>query len=174
MIEVPASPAPAAAPRRGPGRLSWLTGNLWVRFLVRRLVSLIVVLVFLVVGVFFMVHLVPGDPVRAGAGAEPPGRGVLAPAGTGRPRTVQLLRLLAAEARCFPLPFLALQLLLMAGGLLLHLVAVETAREVAELRPGDFRAWLALVRTLQGRETNEEALEALDKALALNPRAIEA
>jgi tetratricopeptide (TPR) repeat protein len=52
--------------------------------------------------------------------------------------------------------------------------AIDTAREVARLRPGDYRAWLALVRTLHAREQNEEALAALDKAIALNPRAIEA
>jgi cellulose synthase operon protein C len=52
--------------------------------------------------------------------------------------------------------------------------AAATARDVAQLRPGDFRSWLALVRTLHGREHHDEALEALDKAIALNPRAIEA
>ncbi len=52
--------------------------------------------------------------------------------------------------------------------------AVEIAREVAQLRPGDYRASLALVRMLQGRENNEEVLEALDRAIALNPRSIEA
>lgn len=52
--------------------------------------------------------------------------------------------------------------------------AIETAREVAQLRPGDFRAWLAFVRTLQGREYNQEALEAIDRAIALNPRSVEA
>jgi peptide/nickel transport system permease protein len=71
-MEAPASPAPVSAPSTRPGRLSWLTGNLWFRFLVRRLVSLIVVLVFLVVGVFFMVHLVPGDPVIAAVGFDSP------------------------------------------------------------------------------------------------------
>jgi tetratricopeptide (TPR) repeat protein len=52
--------------------------------------------------------------------------------------------------------------------------ALDTAREVARLRPGDHRAWLALVRMLHGREHNEEALRALDRAIALNPRAVEA
>jgi tetratricopeptide (TPR) repeat protein len=52
--------------------------------------------------------------------------------------------------------------------------AIVIAREVAELKPGDYRAWLALVRILHGREYNEEALKALDQAIALNPRAIEA
>ena len=52
--------------------------------------------------------------------------------------------------------------------------AVETAREVAHLRPGDHRAWLALVRVLNGREHHEEALEALDRSIALQPRSIEA
>ncbi|MCE9532136.1 MAG: tetratricopeptide repeat protein, partial [Planctomycetes bacterium] len=51
---------------------------------------------------------------------------------------------------------------------------LEVAREVARLRPGDYRSWLALVRMLMGREHNEEALQALDRAIALNPRSIEA
>ncbi|WPD19537.1 hypothetical protein [Thermaerobacter composti] len=69
-----------------------------------------------------------GEPDRAGAGGGTLDWAALAPDGSRRPRLVPLLRLLAAEARCFPLSFLALQLLLMAGGLVLHLVAVETAR----------------------------------------------
>lgn len=52
--------------------------------------------------------------------------------------------------------------------------AAETARAVAHLRPGDHRAWLALARMLNGREHNEETLDALDRAIALQPRAIEA
>ncbi len=50
---------------------------------------------------------------------------------------------------------------------------IDTAREVANLRPGDPRAWLALVRLLQGPEHNQEVLDALDKAILLNPRSIE-
>jgi len=52
--------------------------------------------------------------------------------------------------------------------------AVEITREVANVRPGDARAWLSLVRVLPGREQAEEALESLDRAIALNPRSIEA
>ncbi len=52
--------------------------------------------------------------------------------------------------------------------------AVETARDVANIKPGDSRAWLALARLLHGREHNDEALQALDRAIALNPRSIEA
>jgi len=53
-------------------------------------------------------------------------------------------------------------------------LALQTAREVARLRPGDFRGWLSLVRLLAGREHHEEALRSLDRAIALNPRSIEA
>jgi tetratricopeptide (TPR) repeat protein len=52
--------------------------------------------------------------------------------------------------------------------------AAEVAREVCRLRPGDPRGWLALARMLQGPESNDEVLAALDKAIALNPRGLEA
>jgi cellulose synthase operon protein C len=52
--------------------------------------------------------------------------------------------------------------------------AVEIAREVSRLRPGDPRGWLALARMLQAPDTHEEALAALDRAIALNPRGLEA
>jgi tetratricopeptide (TPR) repeat protein len=52
--------------------------------------------------------------------------------------------------------------------------AAEVAREVCAVRPGDPRGWLALARLLQGPETNEEVLGALDKAIALNPTGLEA
>lgn len=62
----------------------------------------------------------------AGPGCPPDRPGIL-PAGTVRPGLAQLARLLWAEARWLPLPFLVMQLLLTAGGLLLHLVTVESA-----------------------------------------------
>ena len=52
--------------------------------------------------------------------------------------------------------------------------AAEVAREVCKLRPGDPRGWLALARMLQGPESNDEVLAALDRAIALNPRGLEA
>ena len=53
----------------------------------------------------------------------------------------QLARLVWAEARWLPLSFLAVQLLLIAGGLLLHLMAVETASRAAlpPIGPGGAR-----------------------------------
>jgi len=52
--------------------------------------------------------------------------------------------------------------------------AADVAREVCRLRPGDPRGWLALARLLQGPDTNDEVLAALDQAIALNPRGLEA
>lgn len=52
--------------------------------------------------------------------------------------------------------------------------AAEIAREVCRLRPGDPRGWLALARSLQGPEANEEVLSSLDRAIALSPRGLEA
>ncbi|MDR3617985.1 MAG: tetratricopeptide repeat protein [Paludisphaera borealis] len=49
----------------------------------------------------------------------------------------------------------------------------ELAREVAQQRRGDSRAWLALARMLSGPETLDERLEALDRAAALAPRSAE-
>jgi cellulose synthase operon protein C len=53
-------------------------------------------------------------------------------------------------------------------------LAAEVAREVCRLRPGDPRGWLALARMLHGPESNDEVLAALDRAIALNPRGLEA
>jgi cellulose synthase operon protein C len=52
--------------------------------------------------------------------------------------------------------------------------AIEIAREVGRLRPGDPRGWLALARLLPGPESNTEVLAALDRAIELNPRGLEA
>ena len=50
----------------------------------------------------------------------------------------------------------------------------EIARMVADTRPGDYRAWLACARMIHGREHLEDAIDALNQAIALNPRSIEA
>ncbi len=42
----------------------------WRRFLLRRLARMVVVLAALVVATFGLIHLVPGDPARANAGAQ--------------------------------------------------------------------------------------------------------
>ncbi len=52
--------------------------------------------------------------------------------------------------------------------------AADIAREVCRLRPGDPRGWLALARTLQGPENNEEVLASLDRVIILNARGLEA
>jgi peptide/nickel transport system permease protein len=44
--------------------------NVWVRFVVRRFVGSLLVLATLVVAVFLMVHLIPGDPVRNALGTD--------------------------------------------------------------------------------------------------------
>jgi peptide/nickel transport system permease protein len=51
---------------------SAVTQNIWVRFLVRRLLSGLLVLVVLVCSVFVLVHLVPGDPVVKALGPDAP------------------------------------------------------------------------------------------------------
>ena len=53
-------------------------------------------------------------------------------------------------------------------------VAVECAREITRQRSGEARSWLILARTLAGAESLDERLAALDRAAALNPRAIDA
>ena len=53
-------------------------------------------------------------------------------------------------------------------------LSTNIAREVCRLRPGDPRGWLALGRMLHGPESNEEVLAALDRAIVLNPRGLEA
>jgi cellulose synthase operon protein C len=52
--------------------------------------------------------------------------------------------------------------------------AIEIAKEVARTRPGDPRGWLALVRMMHKSEYHEDALEALDRAIKLYPRSVEA
>lgn len=54
------------------GTLAWLTGQLgpWPRFLLKRLVSLFVVLAMLLVLTFLLIYLVPGDPAIRKAGID--------------------------------------------------------------------------------------------------------
>ncbi len=64
-IQTPADAAPtgpATADRRPSGGL---LRNRWVRFALRRGVRLVVSLLVLVTAAFLMIHLIPGDPVRA-------------------------------------------------------------------------------------------------------------
>lgn len=53
---------------------SWegITENAWLRFGLRRLVRLLVSLWVLVTAAFLMIHLIPGDPVRAALGSTAP------------------------------------------------------------------------------------------------------
>jgi peptide/nickel transport system permease protein len=50
--------------------LTAIRSNLWLRFIVKRLLSLVAVFVCLVVGVFFMLQLIPGDPVTLSVGTD--------------------------------------------------------------------------------------------------------
>lgn len=50
----------------------------------------------------------------------------------------------------------------------------ELARELARDRSGDPRAWMRLARLLQHPRHNDEALAALDRAIALDPKNVEA
>ncbi len=58
----------AAAPRLVAG----LTDNAWVRFAIRRFTRLVVSLWVLMSASFLMIHLIPGDPVRAALGLTAP------------------------------------------------------------------------------------------------------
>jgi peptide/nickel transport system permease protein len=49
-----------------------LTDNAWVRFAIRRLGRLLISLWVLVTASFLMIHLIPGDPVRASLGISAP------------------------------------------------------------------------------------------------------
>jgi tetratricopeptide (TPR) repeat protein len=51
--------------------------------------------------------------------------------------------------------------------------ALEKARELTQMRGGEARSWLMLARLLDADQV-EQRLEACDKALALNPRCIDA
>ncbi|WP_426565122.1 ABC transporter permease [Angustibacter sp. McL0619] len=63
---------PAAAPTRAASRSRDLPGGRWTRFVLRRTGRLLVSLWVLVTASFLMIHLVPGDPVRAALGLTAP------------------------------------------------------------------------------------------------------
>ncbi|MER7070260.1 ABC transporter permease [Terrabacter sp. NPDC000476] len=63
---------PAAAPPRPAARPQGRLGGRWARFAVRRAGRLLVSLWVLVTLSFLMIHLVPGDPVRAALGMTAP------------------------------------------------------------------------------------------------------
>src|SRR5215831_10382998 len=54
------------------GPLAGVRSHVWVRFGVRRLWRLLVSLWVLVTASFLMIHLIPGDPVRAALGPTAP------------------------------------------------------------------------------------------------------
>jgi peptide/nickel transport system permease protein len=56
----------------GPRLFMGLTDNAWVRFAIRRLGRLLISLWVLVTASFLMIHLIPGDPVRASLGISAP------------------------------------------------------------------------------------------------------
>jgi peptide/nickel transport system permease protein len=63
----------AARPPGGPGLLARVGSSPWTRFLLRRLLSLVVILLALALATFAMVRLIPGDPALniLGLGATP-------------------------------------------------------------------------------------------------------
>src|SRR6188508_2413459 len=63
---------PAAAPSRAATRSGSLPGGRWTQFALRRTGRLLVSLWVLVTASFLMIHLVPGDPVRAALGPTAP------------------------------------------------------------------------------------------------------
>src|SRR5262245_20623546 len=63
---------PAAAPPRPAPGLKGRLGGRWTRFALRRTGRLLVSLWVLVTAAFLMIHLVPGDPVRAALGMTAP------------------------------------------------------------------------------------------------------
>ncbi|WP_084469724.1 ABC transporter permease [Jiangella gansuensis] len=69
-VTPPPGPGPAGSAAAGP-RAMW-AGNPWVSFLARRLVRLVASVVVLVTLAFLMIHLIPGDPVRASLGITAP------------------------------------------------------------------------------------------------------
>lgn len=51
-------------------------------------------------------------------------------------------------------------------------LATEKLRKLVESRAGEVRSWLLLAQQLEGRETLNERLEAVEKALQLQPRSV--
>lgn len=76
----PTTPSTEPSPARRGDRLLSLVGSPRLAFLLRRFARAIISLAIVLVASFFMVHLVPGDPVRAALGPTAP------------PETVELLR----------------------------------------------------------------------------------
>lgn len=64
--------SPAVEPTPEGGSTSALRSRPWLRFALRRLGRLLVSLWVLVTAAFLMIHLVPGDPVRAALGTTAP------------------------------------------------------------------------------------------------------
>jgi tetratricopeptide (TPR) repeat protein len=52
--------------------------------------------------------------------------------------------------------------------------AVSMARELTTTKAGEARSWMVLARVLDGPEALDERVAALDKAIALSPRAVDA
>ncbi|MGZ8702501.1 MAG: ABC transporter permease [Gaiellaceae bacterium] len=63
-------PGPGARQETGLGFAS--RAKPWLRFAARRLATFTISLAFLFVGSFLLIHLVPGDPIRASVGIEAP------------------------------------------------------------------------------------------------------
>jgi peptide/nickel transport system permease protein len=61
---------PDHAPPDADSLFTSIHSNLWLRFAVKRILSLVVVFAFLVVGVFFMLQLIPGDPITLSVGTD--------------------------------------------------------------------------------------------------------
>lgn len=74
MIQSLSTPGPAPAEDAG-SRRAW-HGHLWLRFLARRALGILVTLAILVVITFFIVHLVPGNPARNVVGVNASGQEV--------------------------------------------------------------------------------------------------
>ncbi|WP_203434113.1 ABC transporter permease [Jiangella asiatica] len=71
MTSTPVTP-PAAPAASAPSAVAGWVGNPWARFLLRRAGRLLASLAVLVTLAFLMIHLIPGDPVRAALGVTAP------------------------------------------------------------------------------------------------------
>jgi peptide/nickel transport system permease protein len=60
--------------RFGPGALRTVAANSWLKFITRRILRLVVSLAVVMTASFAMIHLIPGDPVRAALGQSAPPR----------------------------------------------------------------------------------------------------
>jgi peptide/nickel transport system permease protein len=72
-IDTPTTPAPVApgaGEGGGIGTVIWT--NPWCRFVLRRLIGLVLILIGLVIATFLMVQLIPGDPVTNALGLDVP------------------------------------------------------------------------------------------------------